>query len=148
MEFQPLSDEGSDIKLVHVEIWGHRSFSLEFLSFVMAVSAACAKSLQKVCEGLCWEGMWPCLDPWDVVGLRTTASIWIALGTNASPSASSGLIDSVSHTGILSVFRFYTYHLSFRAFHFRTLCLWQLLHPLTSQFPFHLFFNLLLLSSS
>ena len=35
----------------------------------MAVSAACA-------EGSSWEGMWPFLDPWDVVGLRTTASVW------------------------------------------------------------------------
>ena len=24
----------------------------------------------------CWEGVWPSLDPWDVVGLRTTASVW------------------------------------------------------------------------
>ena len=24
----------------------------------------------------CWEGMWPSLDPWDVVGLRTTATVW------------------------------------------------------------------------
>ena len=38
----------------------------------MAVSAVGAKSLQKVWEGPCWEGM----DPKDVVGLRTTASIW------------------------------------------------------------------------
>ena len=42
----------------------------------MAVSAACAKSLQKVWGGSSWEGVWPFLDPWDVVGLRTTASVW------------------------------------------------------------------------
>ena len=24
----------------------------------------------------CWEGVWLSLDPWDVVGLRTTASVW------------------------------------------------------------------------
>ena len=27
-------------------------------------------------EGLGWEGMWLFLDTWDVVGLRTTASVW------------------------------------------------------------------------
>ena len=42
----------------------------------MAPSAVGAKSLQKVWEGLGWEGMWPLLDLWDVVGYRTTASIW------------------------------------------------------------------------
>ena len=35
-----------------------------------------AKILQKMWEGPCWEGVWPSLDPWDVVGLRTTASVW------------------------------------------------------------------------
>ena len=33
-------------------------------------------SVQKVWEGSCWEGMWLVLDPLDVVGLRTTGSIW------------------------------------------------------------------------
>ena len=28
----------------------------------------------KVWRGPCWEGVWPLLDAWDVVGLRTTAS--------------------------------------------------------------------------
>ena len=42
----------------------------------MACSAACAKSLQKVFEGPCREGMWPFLDAWDVVFLRTAASVW------------------------------------------------------------------------
>ena len=62
---------------MNVEMWGHGSFwGWSSLSSVIAVSAACAKSLQKVWEGLCWGGMWPFLDPLDVVGLRTTASIW------------------------------------------------------------------------
>ena len=43
---------------------------------MMAVSAVCGRSLQKVWEGLCGKGLWPFVDPWDVVGLRTTASIW------------------------------------------------------------------------
>ena len=39
---------------------------------LMAVSKASTKSLQKAEEGPCWGGMWPFLDPWDVVGLHTT----------------------------------------------------------------------------
>ena len=39
------------------------------------------KILQKknVWEGPCWEGVWPYLDPWDVVRLRTTSSFWNVL---------------------------------------------------------------------
>ena len=43
---------------------------------LMAVSNVSTESLQKVWEGPCWERMWPFLDPWDVVGMRTTASSW------------------------------------------------------------------------
>ena len=46
------------------------------LSFSVAVSVAGAEILQKMWEGPCWEGVWPFLDPWDVVGLRTAASVW------------------------------------------------------------------------
>ena len=67
---------------MNVEVLVYRScvrvsqvFCFESLSSVMAVSVACAKSLQKVLEGPCWEER-PSLDPLDVVGLRTTASIW------------------------------------------------------------------------
>ena len=35
-----------------------------------------AKTLQKMWEGPHWEGVWPFLDPWDVVGLHRTASVW------------------------------------------------------------------------
>ena len=28
------------------------------------------------CRWPFWEGVWPFLDPWDVVGLRTTSSVW------------------------------------------------------------------------
>ena len=35
-----------------------------------------AKILQKMWEGPHWEGVWPCLDPWDVVRLRTSSSYW------------------------------------------------------------------------
>ena len=31
---------------------------------------------EKVWEGPWWEGMWPFLDPWDVVEMRMTASSW------------------------------------------------------------------------
>ena len=27
-------------------------------------------------SGPCWEGMWPFLDAWEVVGLRTTTRVW------------------------------------------------------------------------
>ena len=42
----------------------------------MAANVVGAIILQKVWEGPCWEGVWPFLDPWDVVGLRTTATVW------------------------------------------------------------------------
>ena len=35
-----------------------------------------AKILQKMREGPCWDGVWPHLDPWDVVRLRTSSSVW------------------------------------------------------------------------
>ena len=42
----------------------------------MAAKVVGAIILQKAWEGPCWEGVWPFLDPTDVVGLRTTASVW------------------------------------------------------------------------
>ena len=60
---------------MNVEVLVHRSLLSERLSSLMAVSVASAKNLQKAWEGLCWEGTWPFLDRWDVVGLHTTASI-------------------------------------------------------------------------
>ena len=54
----------------------HRSFHFVPVSSWMATNMVGAKILQKVWEGPCWEGVWPSLDPWDVVGLRTTASVW------------------------------------------------------------------------
>ena len=34
------------------------------------------RSLQQVWPGPCWEGLRPCLDPRDVLRMRTTASRW------------------------------------------------------------------------
>ena len=42
----------------------------------MEISKVNMKSLQQVLYLPCWEGMWVFLDPWDVVGMRTTASSW------------------------------------------------------------------------
>ena len=39
----------------------------------MAFSIAGVKILQKMWEGPYWEGVWPCLDPWDVERLRTSS---------------------------------------------------------------------------
>ena len=46
----------------------------------MGCSIAGAKILQKMWEGPYWEGVWLCLDPWDVVRLRTSSSSWNVLG--------------------------------------------------------------------
>ena len=42
----------------------------------MACSVVGAKILQKRWEGPYWEGVWPSLDPLDVVRLRTSSSYW------------------------------------------------------------------------
>ena len=40
-----------------------------------------AKMLQnKMWEGPCWEGVFPCLDPWACVRLRTASTYWNAPG--------------------------------------------------------------------
>ena len=39
------------------------------------ISGNDTRSLRQVLEGPCREGLWPFLDPWDVVEMRTTASI-------------------------------------------------------------------------
>ena len=46
----------------------------------MACGTAGTKILQKMREGPDWEGVWLCLDPWDVVRLRTASSYWNVLG--------------------------------------------------------------------
>ena len=63
----------------NVGIWFHR-LSLSSFVFAMAFSIAGAKFLRKMWEGPYWEEVWPFLDPWDVVGLRTTFSVWNVLG--------------------------------------------------------------------
>ena len=49
----------------------------------MVIATACsvvgAKILHKISEGPHWEGVWPCLDPWDVVRIRTSWSCWNVL---------------------------------------------------------------------
>ena len=60
---------------MNVEVCLGSHFVFLSASSVMAVSAACATSLQKVWEGSSWEGMWPFLDPWDVVRLRTSSCV-------------------------------------------------------------------------
>ena len=47
----------------------------------MAANVVGAKILQKMWEGPYREEVWPFLDPWYVVGLRTTASVWNILVT-------------------------------------------------------------------
>ena len=44
----------------------------------MAANVVGAKISRKMWDGPWWEGVWPFLDPWDVVGLRTAASVWNA----------------------------------------------------------------------
>ena len=53
-----------------------RSFLLPVVVVAMASSIVGAKILRELLEGPCWEGVWPCLDPWDVVRLRTSSSHW------------------------------------------------------------------------
>ena len=53
--------------------FGFTDCRCQALVFAMAfsITGAC-----KTCgKGPIWEGVWPFLDPWDVVGLRTTASV-------------------------------------------------------------------------
>ena len=45
----------------------------------MAFSIAGAEIRQK-CGNACWEGVWFFLDPWYVVGLRTTSGVWNVSG--------------------------------------------------------------------
>ena len=44
--------------------------------------------LQNLWEGAYWEGVWPCLDPWDMVRFRKSSSSWTAqekYGTHSEP---------------------------------------------------------------
>ena len=47
---------------MNVDVWVHRS-----LARVSQVFCFSLKSSQNVWEGPCWEGIWPILDPLDVV---------------------------------------------------------------------------------
>ena len=49
---------------MNVEFLGSQIVLSERLSSLMAVSAACAKSLQNMWAGPYWEGVLPFLDPW------------------------------------------------------------------------------------
>ena len=49
---------------------------LPIVVVAMARSMVDAKIVQKRWEGPNWEGVWPCLDPWDVVRLRTSSTHW------------------------------------------------------------------------
>ena len=40
----------------------------------MAYSDVGTKILKDMWEGTFWEGVWPCLDPWDSVRLRTAST--------------------------------------------------------------------------
>ena len=42
----------------------------------MACSEVGSGILQKMWKRPVWEGVWPCLDPWDSVRLRTTSTHW------------------------------------------------------------------------
>ena len=60
---------------IKVGIWFH-SLSLPAFVVAMAFSIAGTKIVQKMWEGPCSKGVWPCVDPWDVVRLRTSSSSW------------------------------------------------------------------------
>ena len=60
--------------------FGFTVLSLPAFVVAMAFSIAGAKIFQKMWEGLRWEGIWPYLDPWDVVRLRTSSSVWSVPG--------------------------------------------------------------------
>ena len=55
-----------------VGIWFH-SLSLPTFVVAKAFSIAGAKILQNMWAGPSWAGVWPYLDPWDVVRLRTSS---------------------------------------------------------------------------
>ena len=59
--------------LTDIDVWTEGE---EFSENNEEVSKVNMKSLQKVWEGPCREGMWIFLDPCDVVEMRTTASSW------------------------------------------------------------------------
>ena len=56
--------------------FGFTGCRCQFLSSQWLGSIASARILQKMWEGPHWEGVWPCLDPRDVVRLRTSSSYW------------------------------------------------------------------------
>ena len=47
------------------------SFRWQIVWIALACSCVGTKNLQKMWDGPFWEGVWPCLDPWDSVRLRT-----------------------------------------------------------------------------
>ena len=52
----------------------------------MACGIVGANILQKTLEGPHWEGVWPCLDPWDGMRLRTSSSCWNVQGKHGPHS--------------------------------------------------------------
>ena len=53
-----------------------RSLLLPVVVVAMACSIVGAKIFQKMWERPYREGLWPCLDIWDIVRLRTSSSYW------------------------------------------------------------------------
>ena len=52
------------------------SVSWKVAWIALACSCVGTEILQKMWEGPFWEGVWPCLDPWDSVHLRTASTYW------------------------------------------------------------------------
>ena len=59
----------------------YQGLLLKFLRKVTRAAMACswvsAGILQTMWERPFWEGVWPCLDPWDSVRLRKASTHWI-----------------------------------------------------------------------
>ena len=53
-----------------------RSLLLPVVVVAMACSIVGAKIFQKMLEGPYREGLWPCLEKWEIVRLRTSSSYW------------------------------------------------------------------------
>ena len=53
---------------------------VEVTCIAMACSCVGTKILQKMWEGPFCEGVWPCVDPWDSVRLRTACTYWNVAG--------------------------------------------------------------------
>ena len=62
--------------IVRILTFGFADCCVNAFVFAMGFSVAGSKNVQKMWEGRYWEGVWLFPDPWDVVGLRTTSSVW------------------------------------------------------------------------